>query len=226
MFLKRIAALTPYHVQQELRRAKALADIRLGRFRAPEPEYQLMPTLVNEGDWILDIGANIGQYTWLFSKLAGSEGRVFALEPIPATVEILASVVRRAPYQNVTILNVAVSETAGIVAFDLPDVTEEGLPNYFQARIAPRGAHRVYSCAIDQLDFPHRIALVKIDTEGHEEAVLRGMRRLIERDRPVLIVEGAGSLLGYLEGYGYTMRPKALGSPNLIFSARLNASLK
>jgi FkbM family methyltransferase len=48
---------------------------------------------------------------------------------------------------------------------------------------------RVLCTAIDSLALPQAIHLVKIDAEGHELAVLRGMANILEKDQPILIVE-------------------------------------
>jgi hypothetical protein len=54
-------------------------------------------------------------------------------------------------------------------------ISESGLPNYFQACVSSEGTREVLSVGLDDLRFPRRIALVKIDVERHEVAVLRGM---------------------------------------------------
>lgn len=75
----------------------------------------------------------------------------------------------------------------------------------------------IYATSIDTLALPHRVALAKIDTEGAEWQVLRGMEQLIRRDLPVLIVEGDESLEEYLAQFGYQMTPRKPPSANLLF---------
>jgi FkbM family methyltransferase len=216
MLLRRLAAHLPFPIRQTLRAWKYRLELALGCFRSDEPEYNQLPALVQPGDWILDVGANVGQYTLRFAELAGTEGRVIAFEPVAETAEILAAMARRGRHRNITVLNVAVSERAGLLRFRIP--TRYGLPNYFQARAAGDGDRIVLSVALDELPIPHRIALVKIDVEQQEVAVLRGMQRLIERDHPILIIEGhEGIYPEFLAQYGYRMQPKAPGSPNLLF---------
>ncbi|MBI3666825.1 MAG: FkbM family methyltransferase [Acidobacteria bacterium] len=188
-----------------------------GRFRSDEPEFDQLPDLVHQGDWVLDIGANVGQYTLRLSELVGEEGRVIAFEPISETAEILAAMARRARYRNITLLNVAVSERAGLLRLRVP-TTADGLPNYFQARVCTGGDRAVLCVALDELPFPHRVGLIKIDVEKHEVSVLRGMRNLIEHDHPILIIEAhEGIYPEFLASHGYEMRPKAPGSSNLVF---------
>ena len=165
---------------------------------------------------MLDIGANVGYYTMRLSELVGQEGRVFAFEPIGATSEILGFIARFAPYENVTIFNTAVSDKPELLNFSIGK-NEHGLPDYFTARATKGGHHAVFATTVDSLAFPHRCSFVKIDTEGAENAVLRGMEALIERDHPVLVIEGEDSLEPYLASHGYRMRPRQPGSANLLF---------
>jgi len=215
--LRRLASRLPFPLCQSLRAWKYRLQQASGRFRSDEPEFLQLTDWVHPGDWVLDVGANVGQYTLRLSELVGREGRVFAFEPITETAEILAAMARRARYRNISILNIAVSERAGLVSFGVPK-GEAGLPNYFQARVSGEGDRTIPCFALDELPFPNRIALVKIDVEEHEVQVIRGMRKLIERDHPILIVEGhEGIYPEFLAAHGYRMLPKAAASSNLVF---------
>ena len=66
-------------------------DIKAGRLI--EPEIELLPYAVKEGEIVLDIGANYGLYTYYLSKLVGESGEVIAFEPIPFTYRTLLKVV-------------------------------------------------------------------------------------------------------------------------------------
>jgi hypothetical protein len=73
---------------------------------------------------------------------------------------------------------------------------------------------------VDSLEIQHPIRLVKIDVEGHELEALHGMRRLLSRDHPVLIVEGGSpEVAAFLDGLDYTFTQDE-GSPNRVFSPR------
>ena len=89
--LKSLIARLPSSLQQVVRQAHFRRAIRTGQFSADEPEYQLLPTLVSPGDWVLDIGANVGHYTLELARLVGPQGRVIAFEPVPETFSVLAA---------------------------------------------------------------------------------------------------------------------------------------
>ena len=84
-------------------------------------------------------------------------------------------------------------------------------------RATDREEHTVFATTIDSLAFPQHVSFAKVDTEGSESAVLRGMDALIERDDPILSIEGDESLESYLASRGYRMRPRQSGSANLLF---------
>jgi len=216
MILRRLASRLPFPIRQSLRASKYRLQAALGRFRSDEPEFRQLADWIHPGDWVLDVGANVGQYTLRLSELVGEEGRVIAFEPVAETFEILSAMARRGRHSNITLFNIAVSERAGVLRFGVPD-GPAGLPNYFQARVG-FGDRVVLCCALDELPVSHRIALVKIDVEEHEVSVIRGMLRLIERDQPILIIEGhEGIFPEFLAGYRYRMLPKSSGSSNLVF---------
>ena len=220
--IKRIAAYLPTRVQHLLRRARSRALIRCGDFHAGEPEFDRLPEWLKPGDWALDIGANNGTYTIAMARLVGKQGRVIAFEPIPETFATLVSNLDVAAFRNVTAINAAVSDHAALSEMGVPRF-ESGLENFYMARLQPAGsgsltrAQKVLTLAIDNLDLPAAIALVKIDVEGHEEPAVRGMWRLIQRDHPVIILEISSQPLEVeLLNLGYRQQHTP-GSPNRVY---------
>jgi len=184
-----------------------------GRFTSPEPEFERLHQLVSPGDWALDIGANIGHYTHRLSTLVGPTGRVIAFEPVPETFALLAANV--SDLANVTCINAAASTQPQILTMDVPD-DSFGLQNQYRAHLGA-GSMSVLCIAIDGLNLPGRIRLAKIDVEGHELECLQGMRSLLERDRPDLIIECGDRVAEFLATFGYKAS-KFPGSPNTFFS--------
>jgi FkbM family methyltransferase len=131
----------------------------------------------------------------------------------------------RAP--NVTLFNVAASDSMGIVGMSLPSF-ETGLQNYYMARIVESGqlaAYHVAAIRIDSLELARAVALVKVDAEGHERQVLRGMDALLRSAKPRLIVEGYDPLVeAYLDSLGYGFETLE-GSPNRVYSIRPSSAV-
>ena len=206
----------PKGVQLEVRRLYFLLKIRLGTFIPNEPEIAAIPSLVRLGDWAIDVGANVGYYTCQLARCVGPTGRVLAFEPVEQTFELLSTNVRAFGAKNVTLFNVAASSSAAVVGMDIPTFSETGLDNFYQARLTGRGEHPVLCIPLDGIPIPRAIRLVKIDAEGHDLEVLKGMESLISRDRPVLIVEASetGEIGDWLRERGYAIS-KAAGSSNI-----------
>ena len=93
-----------------------------------EKEYALLDSFLQPGDWVLDLGANVGHYTMRMSELVGHSGRVIAVEPMPDTFALLAANTRVFEHANVSLLNVAASDRIATVGIELPSFAE-GLPN-------------------------------------------------------------------------------------------------
>jgi FkbM family methyltransferase len=134
-----------------------------------------MAARVLPGACVWDVGANVGHYTRLFSERVGSAGRVYAFEPLPVTVAKLTAAA--SGLDNVSILPVALSDRTGKAAINPGDGDQLAT-----ARIEERGAVSIELQTGDNMillgavDLP---AMVKIDVEGHEFEVLRGMRRVL-----------------------------------------------
>ena len=215
--LKRTAARLPNTWQQELKRRYFSHQIKRQRFVTDEKEYGLLDDLLQPGDWVLDIGANIGHYSAKFSTLVGAEGRVIAFEPVAETFELLAANMARQRYRNITLINAAASEETAVLGMSIPKF-DSGLDNYYMAHLAADSdGFQVMCLSIDSLQLPQPVKLAKIDAEGHEMSVLQGMEALLRRDHPLLIVEdNSPEISDYLQQFGYEYEHLS-GSSNRIF---------
>lgn len=217
--VKRLASKLPLRWQMELKRLHYGRMLRKGTFLPDEPEYDLLPHVLAPGDFVLDIGANIGHYTASFSRLVAAQGRVFAFEPVPRTFALLAATASQLPYSNVTLFNVAISDRFASGQMVIP-LLETGLDNPYMAHLSgtPSDEGLSVTCMpVDALRFPGPISLVKIDAEGHDRVVLLGMRETLSRDRPLVIVEDRTEDVANLMkdlGYRCYHLPK---SPNNVF---------
>ena len=219
--LRQLAARMPSSWQLELKRLYFRRQIGAGRFATAEPEFAILDQLLTAGDWVLDIGANVGHYTRRFSDLVGPQGRVIAFEPVPTTFSLLAANMQLLTRSNVTLINAAVSNSTRVVGMSIPRF-DSGLTNYYEASINAHAAETEHSVSvmtlsIDHLRLEHRIALIKIDAEDHEAAVLEGMRGLIVQWQPTLIVETqSDAVIAWVNALGYSGE-RLPNSPNMLF---------
>jgi FkbM family methyltransferase len=153
------------------------------------PVARLVQTLLRPGDVFIDVGANIGFFSLLASKVVGSAGRVLAFEPDPQTRRCLDANVRLNNARNVTVHEQALSDRLEMVPFHLAPRDHTGLSS-FRCLDSETGFISVQAGPLEA--FVHELAgvrLVKIDVEGAESLVLRGMDSLLRRERPDIIIE-------------------------------------
>ncbi|MBO1328724.1 FkbM family methyltransferase [Acetobacter suratthaniensis] len=135
----------------------------------------------------LDIGANSGLFSILGSRLFSS---VLAFEPFPAVFSRLKSNVERNGFSNIRLFPFGLGDKAGALLFVPPEKDNMGTGYFITASKAGSGVPLPVRVGDTVLaDIPVAIGLVKIDVEGFEPHVLRGLRRTLERDQPVIIME-------------------------------------
>lgn len=218
-FVRRLFHRLPEALQAEVRARRFRRHLRAGRLSADEPEFDLLDRWVGRGDVAIDIGANYGIYTARLSALVGPDGLVIAVEPLPRTFRFLVANSRHFPHPNVALLNAAISDHGSLATMTVPQLDEAGFPDVYFARLAATGepGPRALTLPLDALVPERRVALVKIDAEGHEPTILEGMRSLLRRDRPVLVIEDSSPRIGEVlaaEGYAGRQLP---GSPNRVY---------
>ncbi|MCU0705244.1 MAG: FkbM family methyltransferase [Fimbriiglobus sp.] len=192
------------------------------RFRSPEPEWDRLSEwlrpgdtaldILRPGDTALDVGANVGHYTCRMSRLVGPAGRVVAFEPVPATFAALAANGKHFPFSNVTLVNAAVGDTVGVVGMSVPT----GAEGSYLARVDPDAGLKCLVLSVDSLDLPGPVRLVKVDAEGYEPKVLAGMRNVLMRDKPVVILERNAEAEQMLAAMGYTLTRSPGKTPNVV----------
>lgn len=169
-----------------------------GRF--DEPLIRAVQALaLGAGSVDLDIGANVGLWTVpLAVRAAGRGRRIVAFEPVPANVDRLrANVALNGLDDVVTIHPFALSDRPGVARISLREDFRAGATSGNAALVIDDGLdarYRTIEVRLRCLDdvassLPGPVAVVKIDVEGHEDHVLRGGRRTIAADRPVIVAE-------------------------------------
>jgi FkbM family methyltransferase len=147
---------------------------------------EAMTRHVRPGMIVADVGANLGYYTLLLGELVGAAGRVHAFEPNPALARRLrASLALNKTGARTTLHDVALGDADGEAALVVP----AGDPKN-GALVAAGSRADARSVAVRRMDALPDLAevdLIKIDVEGAEEAVWRGMSGILARPRPLAI---------------------------------------
>jgi len=183
-----------------------------------EDETRYVQNKIVKGEYALDIGANIGYFTLLFASLVGDQGRVFSFEPEPSNFKILQKNISVNNYQNVMAENVAVTNFDGRVDLYLSEKAA-GWHRIYSSKLASKNNIPVKAIKLDNyfkdINISEKISFIKIDVEGSEFGVLKGMASLLQECKNLQIIlefspeaiKDFGTepieLLDYLEKYGF-----------------------
>ena len=153
-------------------------------------EYYITETMKNElkkGDIVVDIGANVGYYALLESKIVGNEGKIYAIEPVPDTIGLLKDNIRLNNYRNIEIYQLAIGDKIGTASMyvskwrNRSQMKEVGIKSEIIS-------HEIKTPVLTLDDFlkdkPFPTA-VRMDVEGYEYNIIRGMKNILENDLPL-----------------------------------------
>ncbi len=174
-----------------------------------EPEMALLATVIGRGDRAIDIGGNFGAYAYALARLGA---RVEVFEPNPVCLRALTAWAR--VQTGVAVHPFAISAAEGRAALAIP-VAADGNEHDAAGSIEPgfAGTARSEMVAMRTLDsfgFDDA-ALIKIDVEGHEAAVIEGALATLAASAPALLIEieqrhralPVGATFERLAGLGY-----------------------
>lgn len=168
----------------------------LAQPKSTSGEDLVMKQFIKKGDTVLDIGAHLGFYTLLMSKLVGNSGKVCAFEPNPQMLKVLNFTLKT--LKNTELFNVALSSSNGNASFYVPeDASMASLGNWTN-NISDKlsGSVHQIECKTQRLDdliAEKNLAqpsFIKCDVEGAEPSVFDGAAATLNReDAPTLLFE-------------------------------------
>ncbi len=148
-----------------------------------DEEILMLPKLITKGGVAVDIGANVGLYSYALSKLCDA---VEAFEPVPDSRHILQAYNAR----NINVHDAALSSAEGEATLNIP--TENDVTIYGHASLSNEFPYQktiqVPIRKLDDYNFAD-VNFIKIDVEGHELDVIRGAKCTILKWRPIMLVE-------------------------------------
>lgn len=140
---------------------------------------------------MLDVGADMGYYTVLFADLVGKGGKIYAFEPIPKANEKLIKNIKLNNFENVIVCDFALSDRNGSTILVKPgtesrismDPSKEKNKNDTIDVLMKTFDDYAAESKINKIDF------IKIDVEGAEMNVLKGMKKSITKFHPEFLIE-------------------------------------
>ncbi|MBD2668927.1 FkbM family methyltransferase [Arthrospira platensis FACHB-439] len=180
---------------KNLRNGYAIFGDKSSLFLNEINEQKLVKNIVKSGMTVFDVGANLGDYSILFSKLIGESGKVYTFEPTPAIFQKLRERINERDLSNVNLFQKAVFSSNQIIKFNefpeeysvwnsigVPDMNNPLNP---QEKIPIVKTEMVEAVAIDSFceeQLIESIDYLKIDVEGAEYDVLLGAKQLLEKN--------------------------------------------
>ena len=167
------------------------ADLLEGEF---EPvQTALLSSQLKPGMTFIDVGANIGYYTVIASKIVGNSGRIHCFEPEPQNCRILAKNILENKLSNVYLHNVALSDSTGIVVLHT-DSKNFGAHSLCKANIFSNEGSELSVLATRLDDFVaangiSKVDMIKLDVQGAEAKVIAGAMRTLITQKPMLFLE-------------------------------------
>jgi len=176
-------------------------SIELALFKTHEPlNTKLIKDNLREGMICLDVGANIGYYTLLESKIVGDKGKVVAIEPSPINFPILKKNIEMANVKNVNLFCLAGGDKNGILKFLLD--RQSNLSRILREDEIVKPSDTIVDVPVKKLDlFVEELDLKKLDflrmdVEGYEYQIYKGFRNLLKKFKPMIQMEVHCMLLG------------------------------
>ena len=151
---------------------------------------------------VLDIGANIGNHTIFF--LTKKARKIFSFEPVKDTFDILKRNIEINNFQSsVNLFNAGVGQKKGKAILKYYNSKNTGMS---QVCLDQNGNIPIIS--IDELNIEEQINFIKIDVEGYEADVIKGMTKTIKQNKPLIMIEIRDYLFaeinGILQSLGYS----------------------
>lgn len=145
----------------------------LGRYE--RHMQRLFRERIRPGMTVFDVGANVGFFTLLASKLASDSGGVYAFEPLPRNLDFLERHINLNKLANVHVESLAIAAASGEAHFRVA-------PHASMGGLAEGGDLRVVTASLDELIASGRAMrpdFIKMDIEGAESDALRGAAALL-----------------------------------------------
>lgn len=152
--------------------------------------YKVLFDLVKPGFKILDVGVNYGHTLLEMASRIGDEGRIYGFEPVPFLYKKALHNISLNNFSNITLINKAISSTAGELYFDSVDNTHNsgGTKMSFDSD----SNNKVEAITIDDFFESEKLTgidLIKADIEGFEMEMLKGATQTLSKYKPMLFLE-------------------------------------
>jgi FkbM family methyltransferase len=162
-----------------------------GRYEVEKLQTFYWQNNIKENQVILDIGANVGYYSLMAAK-RNRHGTVYAFEPISKTFNRLQENISLNRFANIKPFNLAVADSDKSLKFFVGDEKNTGTSSITLHQNFNGELQTVRAITIDEFVVKEKIShidYIKIDVEGAEMKVLRGMKKTLQQLNPTVLIE-------------------------------------
>lgn len=155
-----------------------------------EDEIKAVRTLLQPGESVIDIGANLGVYALSMARVVGEGGRVIAFEPATSTAALLRASAHLNGFTQLSVEQRGVAACSGEACLAISDNSE--LNQLTSGETGGNGEIVALTSLdewLDARDNQEPISFVKIDAEGQELNILRGGQRFLQQQDPLVLFE-------------------------------------
>ncbi len=187
--------------------------VSFGFLKSKYPELFFLKKIIKPGFVCVDIGANMGYYSYFLAKYARTEGQLYAVEPVPIFAQIWEKNVPKRFCHHINLfpfalggenkdVKMGVPVVHGIVHHGMTHVVNSDEPGLAETFIVPMRIPDELFANLPRLDF------IKCDVEGYEQYVFENMKHTIMKHRPLVQTELGGEenrkiVISFFENHGY-----------------------
>ncbi|MCS7027454.1 MAG: FkbM family methyltransferase [Bacteroidia bacterium] len=167
-----------------------IKQIEKGKYQDKYPELHFLRTFIKPDFYCIDIGANLGYYSYFLCKYA-YQGKVWGVEPVPVFAEVLLS---NCKFAHFTLVPYALGEKNSPIYMQTPII--DGIFRHGLTKVVDTNApSSLYSYQVE-MKIPNqifnnlpRLDFVKCDVEGYEYLIFQNFMEVITQHLPILQIE-------------------------------------
>lgn len=158
-------------------------------------DIYFLKNIISKGDYVADIGAHLGYYTFELSRLTGNTGKVIAIEPVTKFHNVIQKKSQTEKYSNIELHKVAIGGKGEFVEIGIPLINNQKRYghsrlkeihesfDYAETEKVPNIIGDEFFKALPRLDF------IKCDIEEAEVLAFTSMLTIIEKNHPIILCE-------------------------------------
>jgi len=174
-----------------------ISCVSRGVWKSKYPELFYLDTILKPGNTCIDIGANLGYYSTRMAKLVGTQGKVYAIEPIPLFGSIWKKNVKPQKNTQAVLYPYALGEKQGTVQMGIPE--KNGRMHHGMTKVASSADENYMHYFDVEMRNPDELfadlkelQFIKCDVEGYESVVFDNLQETIKKFKPLVQSELGG----------------------------------